>query len=326
MKTKYGETKLRTICMFLAKHSDDQWVKYTLKPLLTSLPVAVGYKAIDVTGVVKYIDKKAQASQNLSDTAISIIHFFAIHPKITTVACIFAMFIWVVFGKLITEFIKHYAKPMISVEVETAITLLEALDHPLKVKADRFAKASVDPEILSNPDKTFYKITKPGEQISLLTHACFTFLKFIDTHHFKEKGDITGGLLKFENGKPSRWVGPHSISATPDELNHPKSSVMTAAKTKKPVVISDIQKAIKKKAQNYLPLQKNHNEEKGSLICYPLYHMETKTVPYVLSIHSEEPGYFKEPDFIVKWGIERFAERILLEHSLEIIRQRAHKA
>jgi len=113
------------------------------------------------------------------------------------------------------------------------------------------------------------------------------------------------------------------VAATLDQLNHPTSGIQVAWRTKEILIIEDIRKEIAKAPakRRFSPVGLER-EDSGSLICYPVRHAGTNSIPFVFSIHCDQANYFKE-DFADVWehSLERFACRLSLEYSLQLVKE-----
>ncbi len=88
------------------------------------------------------------------------------------------------------------------------------------------------------------------------------------------------------------------------------------------VVVADVKEDLAKDAPTYFVTNNSSVPRNGSVLCMPLRDSERDEVPYVLSIFINEPGVFEDKDYL-REVIEPFAQRILLEDRLRLLRQKA---
>lgn len=203
------------------------------------------------------------------------------------------------------------------------LALLASIDQIVGVKNTRFAKNLSNVSQLTK-ESAFEAITEPQTQIAEIVRSICDF--FNATRAGKNKPLIRVALAVMKGNKitdlPVFFPTDEPIRTSIANLNSPNCSFIIAAKTKKMILISDISKELKKPLakRKYISTE-NDQDNNGSIICHPI---RTKLgVPYVISIHCEEPGYFKD-EFkeLYEHSLERFALRMNLEHSLLMIKEK----
>jgi len=211
-------------------------------------------------------------------------------------------------------------------KVQELMALLTALDRVVGIKMERFGKYSKSVTADIGGDTAFRAITKPDAQIDYLIKNLFILL----TSLTKDE-TLKIVLARMENTRPINWT-----SFMPDDV-HPDDSILRnekeqslfshCAKAKNPIIISDIANHLEKAKKLILYLRSDlPGENEGSIICFPVHHDHSGKVIYCLSIKSQKPHLICER-FNKKYGfmVQEFIKRINLEHSLEIIKERAGK-
>lgn len=134
-------------------------------------------------------------------------------------------------------------------------------------------------------------------------------------------------MRKSKDGKisniPVHYPADEPVRSSIDALNHPNSSILTACRTRKIVVVEDTEiEGAKKDGEDKIYVDTGSSKE-GSLICYPVAHVPTQEVPFVISIHCDQKGYFRK-DYTETYelNLQRFALRLSLEYSLLLIKEK----
>ena len=205
--------------------------------------------------------------------------------------------------------------------------LIAAIDNVVGSKARRFAERAGNINGLTR-ESVFDEITQPTKQIAEIARAICDLFNLATTD--KKRRNLIRVVLATINenneitGLPIYYPEDEPVRSTVDALNDPSSAIRIAAKTRRIVIITDIAKELKKaKGKRKFADTGNEQDNVGSLICYPVLHNGTKRVPFVISIHCEDAGYFKE-DFIdlYELTLQRFALRLSLEYSLLTIKEK----
>lgn len=175
------------------------------------------------------------------------------------------------------------------------------------------------------PDEVFRNITKPDQQIILLTELLYRFFESINP-----KIEFKVRTYKSENNKVNdliHFAPAHKEPRTPISLlKKSNSGVSVCLKNKRIIIIEDIVKEAKKMQNNRYIMHNNDDEEVGSLLCFPIYHEPTKCYPYVITV-STNINFFKNNNKkFYEWVFDHFARRIKLEHSLLLLREKTNHA
>jgi len=243
----------------------------------------------------------------------------------TGLALILVVF-WVPILYFIGKFLDYFLGKKIN--FEWLIASLEALDLPVKSKKSRFGEYTTinflkNYSTSSNCD-IFQEIMKPQKQFERLIMGLYQIFRSICNSDVK--------IVIFEYKKASRksllfyfirWPEDHPLSK-PEELLQENSCVISSIKKEKLIVIEDIEKELRKSEnqRNFVLTSSGRNQ--GSILCFPvkdIYLRQINTV-LVISIYSENPYSLQNSK---KEGykeiLQRFADRILIEYYLWLIRR-----
>jgi hypothetical protein len=207
--------------------------------------------------------------------------------------------------------------------VDGLLALINSLDIVVGNKSKRF-NSHVRNLVLLSKETAFETITNPNAQIEEIVREICSF--FNATKSDKKTALIRVTLAIFENNKivniPIYFPMDEPVKSSVDKLNQPHSAFSTAYKHKKMVLISDVKKELHKPI-NKRKFAETESEEdnSGSMICYPI-KVHDNSVPFVVSIHCDEAGYFKE-EFrdIYEHSLKRFELRLSLEYSLLVMKE-----
>jgi hypothetical protein len=201
------------------------------------------------------------------------------------------------------------------------IAILMALNEVVAGKAERFGEYAqfISPDTASG--MIFQTITKPKEQIQLLSLQLQILI-----HSLMADDSLELVLVKIQNNKPILPIAhfPKSRGVpSPDLFGADADRTLFAhcARRKRYIVIPDIADHLKQRISKitYLP-SGNPGEDRGSIVSYPLLHDHLNTVQYALSIKSDKVRAIDE-DFVTHYQLvlDSFFQRMLLEASLEHI-------
>jgi len=287
--------------------------------LCTTVPVGVFWYLIKT-------DKERQADP----TVLPILKGFSYLVTEHALAVILLAYVYLFICQLVLETIRKYAKPLVALDRDDFVMYEETLSTVLGTKRSRFRDYVHEqrqfPRI--DPGVTFLAITKPLDQIRLLTVAIHIMLSYLDRKYKKGDADFRVGLVKINAGTPIQWLeyigGSGSPSLSPEELASKDSALMQCLSTREPVVILDIAKERKKSQKRSYTSVSEEVATEGSLVCYPVKYntQSSNDIPYVITIKTDIKNNF-EPYGLYKWAIDLFVNRMVLEHSLVILREKA---
>lgn len=226
---------------------------------------------------------------------------------------------------------KHADENLIEIPANTLNILLSGIDNVVGLKETRFRKflTEVVPKIKDSRESIFSEITQPRIQIAeLIRGICELF----NALHPKAKHKLIRVILaELVDGKvhqiPVFYPSDEPPSVDIKTLNKPNSTILTSVKRKKIVIVESIRKEITKppKQRRYIPAVEGQ-PEKGSIICFPILCQQNQ-IPFVVSIHCDQDGLFKENSLeYYEFLLARFALRLKLEYWLIRIKEETDNA
>lgn len=305
----------RKICRAVVKICEGFFVKNVVYPVVIVLPPAVMMAVAQRSELKTEVSKLAPSLGEMLTTT-------------TALAVLIGAPLYMVLVKTIYAAIKNYSKPGRELSKPEIISILNAIEIAVNAKSIRMAtgargalgKGSICPK------ETFRDITLPGQQMSLLTtgiHAVFERLS-------GETIDFKVGLLKVENGKPTEWLAFHpqaiAPSMTAEELTHRTSTVSCCLRSKKIVIVDDIEKELRKKEDKRRYVASSAEaKEKGSQLCFPVTHPATGKIQLVITIAGDKANSLIERHSdLYEWVLKHFVVRLSLEQSLLIMKEKAN--
>lgn len=226
------------------------------------------------------------------------------------------------------RFVKHRVNSN-GINQDVLLSLIAILDRIVGCKARRFGdylKTLNRQPQSGNIGPTFETITQPATQIAEITRGVCELFNVL-LAEAKPRTLIKVVLARVEDNKvvdmPIFFPEDEPVRTRVEILNQPESTIMTAVRTKKIVIVeSTLKESQKKSGKRYVASEDDDTDFDGSLICFPIRHDLTNSIPFVLSIHSDEAGVFnKEHAELYKHLLGRFENRISLEYSLMKIKE-----
>jgi len=304
MKSSGKLTRKQRFAFWVERVTGAFWVRFIVGPLLVgALPIlAVTYYGSSI--VQDWMQAKApDVTQFLKDYVFWVIVGVGAYPAIL-----------ITVARAITKVTQRNGY-----EIDSLIALLRALDNVVGKKQQELAKELRRAGKLK-PEEAFDVLSQPYTQIMEIVRSVSDF--FNATVPDEKKGSlIRVSLASFAEGKiadiPIYFPNDEPVKSSIEDLNASSSGFMTAFQSRKIVVIQSISKElIRKKSQRFKDTGVNQDNE-GSLICYPIAINGSKEIPYVLSIHSDEDGFFEEElAHVYELYLQRFAMRLSLEYIL----------
>lgn len=229
-------------------------------------------------------------------------------------------------GLILKKIVIHYSKPDIELDRNDLLAILGNIEPVILRNMNRLlvnTKKALDQKW--EVAQIFEMITNPDEQIGLLVctiHGLFE-------HLTGKQVELRVGLMSIKDGKPCGWytfapleIPPHT---GPEILSAPTSTIMRSISAGKMVVVEDIQKELKKnkKEDRSFVNGSTNTHSEGSIFAYPISCPNTRKTIYVLSIHSNKSHcILKSHIGWYTWIIERFVPLILLEHHLNLLKEK----
>ena len=304
MKIPSGPTSLwHSLIQKLVRFYEKTWVKFALAPVIHGTPPVLVTAFYANETYRKFISANAAGvAKWLTDFPFGFILVGAIYPSL-----IFAL------GKAAQKKVDSH-----DLNVDGLLYLIAAIDSIVGVKGKRFSDVawricSGNQDALTK-ENAFCHITQPMIQISETVRGIADF--FNATRPNGRHNLIRVVLAVMRNDKvseiPIHFPSDEPPQTSVETLSNSSSSIMTACRTRRVVVIDDISKELKKsdKKRKFAQSQSSHDNQ-GSLICYPVVHIPTNTVPFVISIHCDQSNYFKyERADLYEHSLQRFALRL----------------
>jgi hypothetical protein len=208
--------------------------------------------------------------------------------------------------------------------------ILRSLDEVAGNKMGRFASLAADTFSATasvDPKAIFQTITQPGTQISSLLNGIYLVFR-LDAEAAEPHSPATicvtlarlhkGQFVDFE-----AWVPQHQPPTSKAQLlKNRESAIFYCATQRKPLIISDVSKELKKRTGRRFAQGAPGSPEEGSIIAYPVIHQATNSVPYVITVRSHTRNHFT-PRLKERYRIllQPFALRISIEHSLAVLKE-----
>jgi hypothetical protein len=237
---------------------------------------------------------------------------------------LFLIIFWVpllyILGRIAGKFLNE------SINIDWLIATLETLDLPVKSKKSRFGQFIVN-FLNNNPNGSrkdiFREITKPKKQFERLISGLYQIFKSICND------DVRIVIFIYQNqDNPSlsyfiSWPEENPLS-DPKELLTDNSCVISCIKRKELVIVEDIDKELKKPQNKRRFVITSSKRNKGSILCFPIddsFLRQINTI-LVISIYCRRPfSFYNSKRDGYKEILRRFADRILIEYYLWLIRR-----
>jgi hypothetical protein len=245
------------------------------------------------------------------------------HPQVRTVVVFFPL-IFVPLAFFFERWREKLEKAENLAEEELSL-LLRILERPVGRKrlkfgelVRRFKNSAASPDTLE-----MLTAADPGEQIRCLVegiyHAFQGGVKRPDELKVTLARMVADRIDEFECFLPQK-AGPRTSAL---ELRVPECTFSIAAEQRRLIIIPDIKKELSKpKKKRRFAAGKDGGLNSGSMICYPIFHHELATVPYVIGVKYSEPNHFtSDSERRYEFILSQFAERICLEFSLRKLSQ-----
>jgi len=245
--------------------------------------------------------------------------------------------IWVLFSMIYPSLILIFAKIVLSRAHARKMTddwlhhLNVALDRVVGCKNVRFTDHVLSMDDLTR-ENAFCTITQPETQIAELVRGICEFFNAIraEDKNVNDRsrlirvtlcliidGNVESILISYPEDEAT--IPPQSVAL----LNDPSSCIQTSIRERDIVVIQSIESELKKAAEyrRFVDIGVE-GDNYGSLICYPVIYRATGDIPYVVTIHCDEDGYFREKKSeLYKFSLDRFSLRVRLEHNLLLMKE-----
>lgn len=312
-----GDNWAKRLARTYISFAESWFIKNIARPILFILPPTIATAAATRQGLQEEIANilPPKAASFINESALIIL---------------VGVYLYVVIAKAIHAYIKNYSKPAKEISVEDVIAINKSIEIVVTEKYKRLsqeARKTKATETL-NPGAVFRNITLPETQIKLTINGIRSVFEHLD----QTRSLLRVGLIRIIDNKPTEWIAFEPMSHPPrtsaPQLSAPSSTVSATLKTKSIVVVEDIQAELSVKTKDkrrFLALNTQPTDQ-GSQLCYPIIHASTGKIEYIITIASNKKLSLQTSHKeLYTWILEQFALRIALEHSLLLLKEKAHE-
>jgi len=299
----------------------DRWVSYRSAPggqLVIPLVIAVPPTFLGVA--------KLHATFPSVDWISSVNTWFDAHPIVLAGVC-FWPFMLVPFRRIGGYFDRRVVKRR-QMNESALVALLNVLDDVVGAKQqyqlDR--RKSLAPHRAERGELAAFVdvFCQPESRVKTLVQQCYVYFGWLlrdpSTRlrvYLARMGPKDVEQVEYcfpENDPPQRPL---------KMLQGPESALSFCKRTGKMLAIPDIQVEVRKKKPRYKASGDVRFADKGSLLCYPIGAAKGSDTPYVICIHTEAPGIFRErreDREMFETIMRRFEARIKYEYTQIMLR------
>lgn len=283
-------------------------VRFLFIPIVYALPVFLINSSFSNSSLAKFIIENfgAFGSFIVAQQAWIIIIAFIIY------AIFSYLFSYV---KIISEYIAPQPPDL---SKQHAISIIQTLEIIVQTKYKRFINTL---KMDISADEIFNTITQPNLQKEIIIQAIKSHLEIQFPNTL-----IKVGLMRISNKMCTEWenyLPSHIGPKTPiSVLNSKTSCIKRSIENKTLIIVENTSEEVNKSSNSRCYINGMTPEiESGSQICFPILHPLTNEVIYVLAVSCNRVNSFKNEDFeFYQWLLGVFTQRILLEISLEILK------
>jgi len=302
---------------YAADFTSKWWAKYIIGPLLVSAPPALTFT------ILKH-DEIGSALRNwIPDRVLSFCDSNVLLVIVLAAA-------WVYLLTAVHGFLENFRLHDNEIDTLEFLKLVTTLEHVVGAKAERFGGYYKTLVAGRKPAEAFQDITQPDQQISLLAKGLHAFFDALNDNEKDRDGiEFRVSVATIEQGIPKEWLCFWPQSAQPripmEALRSPDSTICQAVKRRDLIIIGD-REAESKRTFGRRHVSRDDSYETGSLLCFPVIHHYSDSVPYAITIVADKVGYFQENKReMYNWIMKHFDLRIGLEHSLKLIKKTVSK-
>lgn len=201
-----------------------------------------------------------------------------------------------------------------------AISIIQTLEIVVQAKYKRFIDTL---RARTSYRDIFNTITQPNLQKDIIIQALKSHLELQFQNSL-----IKVGLMKVQGKACIAWENylPATIGPKTEIniLNAKTSCIKRSIESKTVIIVEDtfIEVTKSSPSRNYIKGKTPENES-GSQICYPILDPLTNEVIYVITVSCNKVQSFKMDDLeFYKWLLGVYAQRLLVEISLDILKQK----
>lgn len=235
--------------------------------------------------------------------------------------------LWILIWVKVAQFVRSITQTGPQGWDNAAAILLHTLDNIVGTKEQRFSaffkKVSAQGADLNSSESSavFQSITQPELQLKELVQGVYKAVDSLLRLTSPEQNQLKVNLALINNGKVIdihyHYPSNQPVRSSIDALNTPCSTIQIACKERKPIVVESIALEAAKANPRFAVTDKSREEEEGSLLCYPVWYEPFNAVVFVISVHSDKAGTFKNR-FLKSYIqiLKPFDLRMKLEYSL----------
>jgi hypothetical protein len=312
-RPEFGDSWSRQACRKLVGFCEDGVFRHVLRHILFVAPPAAATLLIRGGSITStWLAALGPTGEIIQKSSI---HLFV------------GAWIWVVGCKEIFSLIKKYARPASELTRDDVLKILENISAVVSKKAARMdgkVKQLCRSAAVSG-DTAFSSITKPDDQLKLLTVAVHGVFAAIDQKNSAWKVR----LCLVRSGNPIEWFHWEPFENKPrmdiGDLTAPSSALSRCISSRDYVVVEDMAKeAQKKKKDDRRCVRGKAMDFQGSIICAPIGDLSAG-VGFVLCISSDSKLALRENlRELYVWILQHFILRFSIETSLFRLREKVY--
>lgn len=220
----------------------------------------------------------------------------------------------------IKDIAEYSPPPPPDLSKQHAISIIQTLEIVVQAKYKRFIDTL---RTTTSYHDIFNIITQPNLQKDIIIQALKSHIELQFQNSL-----IKVGLMKVKDKSCVDWENylPATIGPKTEIniLNAKTSCIKRSIESKTVIIVEDTFAEVAKPStsRNYVKGKTPENES-GSQICYPILDPLTKEVIYVITVSCNKAQSFKIEDLeFYKWLLGIYAQRLLVEISLDILKQK----
>lgn len=307
-RLEFRNSWFRKFCYWILNLSDSSIIRWSLFVIVASVPSFI------INGLI---------SGDIDNFLVSNFGKFGEYVVKAKAPSIALMALLMLFFRALYALVSHYARPDCEISREEVATVISALTIVVEAKESRFRDGYRKfSQNQINKQELFLTITKPLDQLALLTKAVYEVFDSID----KTNSTWKIRLCRVKHGAPFEWLCWEptypSPRSTPQQLNNPNSTINNCIKTKTTQIVEDIKNSSQKGQPIFLDVM--GLKESGSLLCAPIIDHNNGEVALVLCISgSKAKSLQADHKELYDWILNLFMMRMSLEYALLGLREKA---
>ena len=233
-------------------------------------------------------------------------------------------------GFAITHFLKAFwdwvgktadsARKISREDLNFILTVFETIVDFKLSRIRRFYKDNLLP---LGASKCFQGITKPELQIDALIAGLQGVFQ-----HLYPLPVFRCALMRVEGGLPVEWIAAVGSSprTPPELLQNVESTMMRCIKSHEIFIVEDVESELRKPKDRFFVEGNVGTKVSGGQLCYPVLDKNSTEVLYVISVSCSVAATVEDVHTdLIKWIMDHFSKRLLLEHYLLKLKQRTNE-